>query len=85
MFLKTGAEGVYCAALPELGIGIAVKCDDGQGRAGEVAMAAAIERLLRLDEPDRVFLERFVRPVLRNWKGTVVGGIRPADALVAPV
>src|SRR5262249_29721446 len=73
VFVKTGAEGVFCGALPELGYGIAVKCDDGQGRAGEVAMAAAIERLLRLDERDRIFLERFVRPVLRNWKGTVVG------------
>jgi L-asparaginase II len=85
VFVKTGAEGVFCGALPELGYGIAVKCDDGQGRAGEAVMAAVIERLLRLDERDRAFLERFVRPVLRNWKGTVVGGIRPSDALVAPV
>jgi L-asparaginase II len=28
IFVKTGAEGVYCAALPELGLGIALKCDD---------------------------------------------------------
>ena len=26
---KTGAEGVFCGALPEQGIGIALKCDDG--------------------------------------------------------
>src|SRR5437899_3117246 len=32
IFVKTGAEGVYCAALPEQGLGIAVKCDDGAGR-----------------------------------------------------
>jgi L-asparaginase II len=85
VFVKTGAEGVFCGALPELGYGIAIKCDDGQGRAAEVATAAMIERFLRLDEGDRIFLERFVRPVLRNWKGTAVGGLRPADALVAPV
>ena len=40
VFVKTGAEGVYCAALPEQGLGIAVKCDDGAGRAAEVMMAA---------------------------------------------
>ncbi len=29
VFVKDGAEGVYCAAFRELGLGIAVKCDDG--------------------------------------------------------
>ena len=31
VFVKTGAEGVYCGALPEQGLGLAVKCDDGAG------------------------------------------------------
>jgi len=84
VFVKAGAEGVYCGALPELGLGIAIKCDDGHGRAAEVAMAAVIARLMRLDDIDREVMARFVRPVLRNWKGTVVGGMRPADALAAP-
>ena len=44
VFVKTGAEGVYCAALPEQGFGIAVKCDDGAGRAAEVMMAATMAR-----------------------------------------
>jgi L-asparaginase II len=83
VFTKGGAEGVHCGALPELGYGIAVKCDDGHGRAGEVMMAAAITRLLRPEGSDRDFLARFVRPTLRNWKGTVVGSIRPTDALDA--
>jgi L-asparaginase II len=81
VFVKGGAEGVHCGALPELGCGIAVKCDDGQGRAGAVIMAAAIARLLRLEAGDRDFLERFVRPAIRNWKGTMVGSIRPAKVL----
>src|SRR6516165_11115670 len=29
VFVKTGAEGVYCATLPQQGLGIAIKCDDG--------------------------------------------------------
>jgi L-asparaginase II len=81
VFVKTGAEGVFCGALPGLGYGIAVKCDDGQGRAAEAVTAALIARLLPLGEDDKQFLARFVRPTLRNWKGTVVGGIRPAGAL----
>ena len=38
-FIKVGAEGVYCAALPELGYGIALKIDDGGTRAAEAAWA----------------------------------------------
>ena len=79
MFVKTGAEGVYCAALPEQGLGIAVKCDDGAGRAAEVIMAAMLERFL---PDDAAALEPFVRPALRNWNGNTVGAIRPADALM---
>jgi L-asparaginase II len=79
IFLKTGAEGVYCAALLELGIGIAVKCDDGAGRAAEAMMAAALDRLLNNDA-DSATLEPFVRPAIRNWNGIVVGGLRPTEA-----
>ncbi len=51
IFVKTGAEGVYCAALPEQGLGIAVKCDDGAGRAAEVMMAATLVRLAAARSP----------------------------------
>ena len=56
VFVKTGAEGVYCAALPELGYGIALKCDDGAGRAAEVVMASADRcASCRLDDAERAF------------------------------
>jgi L-asparaginase II len=77
-FVKTGAEGVYCAALPGQGLGIAVKCDDGAGRAAEVMLAAMLVRFL----PSGTDLESFVHPTLRNWNGIVVGGLRPTAALV---
>ena len=76
VFAKTGAEGVYCVALPDLGLGIAVKCDDGAGRAAEVVTAALIGRFLGDGVP-----ERWARPVLRNWNGIEVGTLRPAAAL----
>jgi L-asparaginase II len=81
VFVKTGAEGVYCAALPEQGLGIAVKCDDGAGRAAEVVMATLLARFL--PDADAVALEPFVRPVMRNWRGLEVGTIWPAPALTA--
>ena len=31
--VKTGAEGVFAAIVPEAGLGIALKIDDGAGRA----------------------------------------------------
>ena len=40
--VKTGAEGVYIAILPELGLGAALKIDDGAGRASETAIAALL-------------------------------------------
>jgi L-asparaginase II len=84
VFCKVGAEGVYCAALPELGLGVALKMDDGNtARACEVVMAAVVERLLALDEADAVFMETFSHPVMRNWNGIEVGGLRPSGTLIA--
>ncbi len=80
LFVKTGAEGVYCAALPELGIGIALKCDDGAGRAAEVAVAAVLARLVEDEELSRE-LAPLVEPPLTNWNGTEVGALRPAEVL----
>jgi L-asparaginase II len=74
--MKTGAEGVMCAALPAPGLGIAIKCDDGAGRAAEVVMAAMLLRFLTLDDPQRIALARFAQPKLRNWNGIDVGELR---------
>ncbi len=84
VFCKVGAEGVYCAAVPELGLGVAIKMDDGNTARGcEVVMATVIERLLALDEADAAFMEALSHPVLRNWNGIEVGGLRPSGTLIA--
>jgi L-asparaginase II len=84
VFVKTGAEGVYCGALPELGLGIALKCDDGAGRAAQAVMAALIARFLPLGDAERAALSRFVHPTLRNWNGFEVGSLRVMDARLLP-
>ncbi|MCB2054440.1 MAG: asparaginase [Geminicoccaceae bacterium] len=75
---KTGAEGVFVAAVPERRIGLALKATDGATRAAEVTLLAIFERLGLLDDRAREALAPFARPVLRNFAGTEVGEVRPA-------
>jgi L-asparaginase II len=83
VLVKTGAEGVFCTALPEQGLGIAIKCDDGAGRAAEVVVAALISRFASLDDADHELLRRLMYPTVRNWNGIAVGLLRPSVALTA--
>ncbi len=80
-FTKTGAEGVFCAALPEAGLGLAGKADDGATRAAQVMIAALIARFLPMSDAERSRFEAFASPSLRNWNGLEVGGMRAAGAL----
>lgn len=82
VFCKVGAEGVYCAALPSLGLGVAVKMDDGNtARACEVVMAALLSRLLPLAESEAGFVHSLADVALVNWNGIEVGRLRAADVL----
>jgi L-asparaginase II len=76
---KAGAEAYYAAIVPEAGLGIALKIDDGAGRAAETAIAAILDKLALVnDNPDAHALIR--APVL-NTRGAVEGERRPAPAL----
>lgn len=77
LLAKTGAEGVYVATLPERGLGLALKVEDGAGRAAEPALLAALEALGWLPAAAAAALEPFARPILRNHAGEVVGRILP--------
>ncbi|MEP9385650.1 asparaginase [Mesorhizobium sp. KR9-304] len=81
IFVKTGAEGVYCAALPELGLGIALKCDDGAGRAAEAMVAAVLAMLLKSDEALSERLAVLARPAVPSRKGEPVGRVQPTEAI----
>jgi L-asparaginase II len=80
-FTKTGAEGVFCAALPEAGLGIAVKIDDGGARAAQAATAALIGRFGGFEGDIRAKLAPLVAPRLMNWNGVETGVLRPAGPL----
>jgi L-asparaginase II len=75
-FTKTGAEAVFCGALPELGYGIALKIDDGGTRASEAVMATLLSRLLKPEGHGAAVLGRIARLGLSNWNGMAVGEVR---------
>jgi L-asparaginase II len=78
--VKTGAEGVFVAVLPEKGLGVALKIDDGATRAAETAMARVLTLLGAADAASPKIAKHVAAPV-RNWRGDVVGERRPAEAL----
>jgi L-asparaginase II len=74
--VKIGAEGVYAGMIPDKGLGIAIKIDDGAARASEIAIAVLLEKLDALEAG--AGLDR--APVL-NTRGRTVGERRPARDL----
>lgn len=82
VFCKVGAEGVYCAALPGHGLGVAVKIDDGNNaRAAEVVMAALIEAYVALDDGEARLMRTLSDVCLKNWNGIEVGRLRASAGL----
>ncbi len=82
VFCKVGAEGVFCAALPERGLGVAIKIDDGNNaRACEVVMAALIENFVSMNDDDARLLRTLSDAQLSNWNGINVGRLRAAPVL----
>jgi L-asparaginase II len=81
VFVKVGAEGVHAAAVPELGLGVAIKIDDGAQRASEAAIAAVLARLLRNDAEAAEWLSGRAQRSIHNWAGVEVGAVRAVEAL----
>jgi L-asparaginase II len=77
VFMKTGAEGVYCGAFPALGLGFALKIDDGGKRASAGAAMALVERLFPAARGLMPYGE------IKTWWGAEVGAIRSAPAFEA--
>ena len=76
VFAKTGAEGVYCAALPKAGLGIALKIDDGASRASEIALASV---LASLHPAGAEALAPFESRSVHSVRGAAVGEVRPTS------
>jgi len=74
--VKCGAEAVYTAILPEAGLGVAIKVEDGGLRGSETAVTALLVRLGVLDAAHPV-TARWLAPRVLTRRGAEVGGLRP--------
>jgi L-asparaginase II len=73
--IKTGAEAVFIAIIPEQKRGIALKIVDGNSRGAEAAITALLSRLGVLDPAHPAALRRLGGPI-RNWRGIDTGLMR---------
>ncbi len=79
--VKTGAEGVFVAIIPQKRLGVALKISDGATRASECAIAAILVRLGVLDPKHPATQKRMAAPLV-NCRGIKAARIQPAPSLV---
>lgn len=73
ILVKVGAEGCYTASIPEQGLGIAIKMDDGHDRGARVALGAVLQSLGLIDGNIVTELEEYLKPELTNSRGEAIG------------
>lgn len=82
---KGGGEAVHAGLIPDRGWGWALKVADGNRRATPPLLLAVLDALGALSDRERAALEDWMRPTLRNNRGTAVGTIVPVlDSLETP-
>lgn len=80
--IKTGAEGVFVAIIPERRMGLALKIADGATRASEAAVVALLVRLGVLDAQHPAAKKR-LDAVQRNWRGLEAAEVKAAPGFPA--
>jgi L-asparaginase II len=73
LFIKLGAEGVFCGCIPHAGLGFALKCDDGAYRGAEVAVAEMLIKLNVWTSDESDALSTFATRPLKNWRKLETG------------
>jgi L-asparaginase II len=84
---KVGADGIYSAAIPELGLGVALKVTDGDMRSCALALLAVLGQVFErmapggtLGVPESVVAKHGPQAI-RNTRNVVTGELRVAGAL----
>lgn len=81
MFGKAGAEGVYCIGDLETGYGIAIKIEDGNGRAVYPAAVEVLKQLDLLTDDQLEQLSSYHEPALKNARDEKIGYLQPMFTL----
>ena len=76
LFAKVGAEGFYCAGIPSMKLGVALKVEDGNKRAAEPAILAVLRAIDAIGASELDRLSRFSLPQLLNTRDEQVGYLR---------
>ena len=80
--VKTGAEGVFIAILPEKGIGISLKITDGSTRAAESAITGLLVKYGALDVKHPI-AQKYLNGPIMNWRGVTTGGIKLNESFIS--
>ncbi|WBU59972.1 asparaginase [Paracoccus albus] len=80
--VKTGAEAVFIAIIPEKKLGVALKIEDGGTRASEAAITALLVHLGVL-EANHPVVGKLLHDPMKNWRGIEVGGLRLSPEFLA--
>ena len=75
LFAKFGAEGFYCAGVPSMKLGFALKVEDGAKRAAESAVLAVLHRFDAITAAELQALHTYANPDVLNTRNEVVGSI----------
>ena len=78
-FIKVGAMAVHGIALPEYGLGVAIKVDSGLTQASQTIAINIMEQIGVLDgisEGAQAKLDPYLEPVLKNHNGITFGSVR---------
>ena len=78
VLVKTGAEGVYGGCVPHLGLGFALKADDGATRGSEVMLGALLDKLGALEPLQTDALKDYFKPQIVNSQQRVTGQLLPS-------
>ena len=76
LIAKVGAEGFYCAAIPSMKLGVALKVEDGARRAAEPALLAVLHQVDALTASELAALAGYGQPRILNTRQEVVGHLR---------
>ena len=79
LFIKLGAEGVFCGCIPHAGLGFALKCDDGTVRGAEVAIALVLTTLSVWTPVEQTTLKEFADQPVTNANKMAVGEVRAVN------
>ena len=73
--VKTGAEAMAMAAIPGMGLGVALKIEDGdsRGRANGVALVAVLKFLGVLDDAAGASMRDYIEIPIHDFNGQLVG------------